>query len=387
MWKSRIVWLGLFILSLIGISFYGKTISFCFFYAVLLVPVFSLLYIFLVYLTFKIYQRVDGSDIVANEPVPYYFTLQNEGFLSFAGIRVKFFGDFSKIGEINDNREYELFPSEGVKLSTTLCCKYRGEYEVGIERAEITDFFRLFKISYRNKETLRVTVRPKMIFVPGLKSENSELMSARDSFINKNTPDVLSREYAAGDDIRKIRWKLLASTGKLMVRNDIGEEKLGIGVVLSTLRCGKRPMEYLPVESRMLECALAIVLYYAGKNTPVNTEFFKDGIVKCSIGSVSEFEDIYEKFCNVSFEEDYSDEVLLENLLSDRVLFESRVVFFVVSRLSAKLYSACELLNGNNVSVFIYKVGEDRSDDMDFSKLPSTGLLNVPTDGELEEVI
>lgn len=387
MWKSRVVWLVLFILSLLGISFYGGTVSFGFFYAVLLVPVISFLYLLFVYFTFKIYQRIDGNDIVAKEPVPYYFTLQNEGFFSFAGIKVRFFEDFSRIEELDEKKEYELFPSEGYKLTTTLCCKYRGEYEVGIERAEITDLFRLFKISYKNKETLRVVVRPNLVFLPQLRGVDSEFITARDSLANKNTADVLSREYVAGDDVRKIRWKLLASTGKLMVRNDIGEEKQGISVVLSTHRSNEKPMDFLPKESRMLECALAIVLFYAGKNTPVNTGFLRGEIIKNGIGSLSEFDGLYEQFSNVSFDENYKDGDMLESLLKDRMLFESRVVFFVVSSLGGSLYSACELLNANNVATVIYKIGKEGTLDTDFSDLSDTRLFVLPTDGELEEVM
>lgn len=387
MWKSRVIWLGLFILSLVGISYFGGAVSFGIFYAVLLVPVFSLLYILTVYFSFRIYQKIEGNSLVAKEPVNYYFTLQNEGFLSFAGIRVRFFKDFSGIQDMDDSVEYELFPGEGVKLSTGLVCNYRGEYEVGIERAEITDIFRLFKISYKNRETLRVTVKPRLVFLQELKCGDAEFASYRDSFINKNTPDVLSREYMAGDDIRKIRWKLYASTGKLLVRNDIGEEKQGVSVVLSTHRFCDEPEVYLPVESRMLECALASILFYGAKNTPVTSVFYNGSMKKSSIGSLTGFDGVYEKFCNVSFEENYRDEDMLDELLRDRTIFESRAVFFVVNSLSVKIYSACEVLNSNNVAVIIYKIGEENDFEGDFSKLSGTGLYIVPTDGELEEVM
>ena len=140
-----------------------------------------------------------------NDPVSYRFELVNEYPLQFVGIRVRFFSSFSTITDLDDETEYELRPGTRIEKKTRLICKYRGEYKVGIKEIEIQDFFRLFRIKYRNKECIRAVVKPQLTITDRLC--DLELTDAvRASVQNKNEPDVLSREYIPGDDRRYINW-------------------------------------------------------------------------------------------------------------------------------------------------------------------------------------
>lgn len=63
--------------------------------------------------------------------------LMNEFPFAFAGVRVGFFSSFSSIKGLNDDEEYELLPKTGIREDTELVCKYRGEYEVGIDPKQV----------------------------------------------------------------------------------------------------------------------------------------------------------------------------------------------------------------------------------------------------------
>ena len=76
-WRNRIIWGVCLILSLVFISFYGGTVSYGLFFAVLFLPVLSMIYLALVFFRFKIYQELEGRNVMAGEAVPYYFVLQN----------------------------------------------------------------------------------------------------------------------------------------------------------------------------------------------------------------------------------------------------------------------------------------------------------------------
>ena len=86
MLRNRIILIILWILSLIGISFYGGSVSYGFFTAVTLVPVISFLYLLLVFLRFKIFQKMDNRHVVAGQTSDFYITLQNEDRFPFASI-------------------------------------------------------------------------------------------------------------------------------------------------------------------------------------------------------------------------------------------------------------------------------------------------------------
>ncbi|MDE6883329.1 MAG: hypothetical protein K2P48_09465, partial [Lachnospiraceae bacterium] len=55
--------LGLWLLSLSVISFYGGAVSYGFFFGVALVPVVSAVYLLAVYFRFKIYQKLESRNV------------------------------------------------------------------------------------------------------------------------------------------------------------------------------------------------------------------------------------------------------------------------------------------------------------------------------------
>ncbi|MBQ3907273.1 MAG: hypothetical protein II743_10965, partial [Lachnospiraceae bacterium] len=202
--RNRSVFAILWVLSLVAISFYGGPVSYGLFAVLTLLPLVSLAYLCCVYIFFRIYQELDGKQLVANHTVPFYFTLMNEFHFGFCGIRVHFFSSFSTISGLDDGVEYELLPKTGIKKQTNLVCKYRGEYEVGIKSVEIEDYFRLMHMSYHNRETLRVIVKPNLVELSDLGSIDLSQTMARESLINPTEPDVLVRNYEIGDDVRQI---------------------------------------------------------------------------------------------------------------------------------------------------------------------------------------
>ncbi len=123
MLRNRLIAIGLFILSLVAISFYGGPVSYGFFFLMLLIPLISLIYTIVVYFRFRMYQKIITKNVVVGTPTDFYFTLQNEDFYSFSGVKVEFFRDFSYISELTENSEYELAPHSGIKKETVLVCK------------------------------------------------------------------------------------------------------------------------------------------------------------------------------------------------------------------------------------------------------------------------
>ena len=150
--RNRWIAAGLFFLSLIAISFYGGPVSYGFFFLMLIIPIVSALYTVIVFFRFKIYQKIDAKVTVAEKPVRFYFTLQNEDFFTFSGIKTDFFSDYSALSGLDPDTEFELFPHTGIKKNTRLVCKYRGEYEVGVKNVTVQDYLKLFSFTFRNRD-------------------------------------------------------------------------------------------------------------------------------------------------------------------------------------------------------------------------------------------
>ena len=211
MLRNRLIVLGLFVLSLVAISFYGGPVTYGAFFLSLLIPIASAIYALLVYYRFKIYQVIVSKNVIVGTPTNFYFTLQNEDAYSFSGVKVEFFSDFSYINDVEENYEYELSPHSGTKKETVLICKYRGEYEVGIKNVIVEDYLRLFRFKFKNRETLKAIVYPRLEILDSLSGVDS-LVYSNESDRNPEELDVLVREYVPGDDIRNINWKVSASS-------------------------------------------------------------------------------------------------------------------------------------------------------------------------------
>ena len=380
--RNRLIWLFLFALSLVGISFSGGAVSYGFFFVMLFIPIISLLYLLVVYLTFKIYERVDKGDIMAGDTTPYYFTLQNEGFTGFASIRVIFFSVFSTVLSIDDKKEYELYPGEGICKDTYMVCRYRGEYEVGIRRVEITDFFRLFLFSYKNRETVRLQIKPAIVHLSELKGIDVDMLSFKDSMLNRTEPDLPVRDYVRGDDVRKIHWKKSASLGDLMVRTDIGEEKQGISVIVPAKRISDDEFVYIPKESRVLEAAVAVTLLFAGKNIPV--DLYLSGNETVNVRNLENFNFAYERIAAVSFSEDFDENAYYDRMLYSGDLARSKFAFFFVLEVTEGLRTLIEKLKRENVAVVCYVIGES-SEQLPDS--PGVKYISLSVDDKLQEVM
>lgn len=385
--RNRLILAALWIISIVGISFYGGPVSYGFFALTTLTPLVSMAYLALVYSRFKIYQYFECPEIVSNHVVPFYFTLQNEDLFAFSGVRVTFYSDFSSIEGLSDDIEYELLPRTKIKKQTELICKYRGEYLIGIKSVTLRDYLCLFSITYDNKEPLRVTVVPDIIKVGNIRGFDTDTISDRETLASLSRPDVTVRDYVPGDDIRRINWKQTARIGKLTVRNYIGEEKDGVGIILDTNRVSSLMKDYLPIENRMLEIAIASSRFMQEKNIPVCAYVFQDRINEMPIDSTDTFNSFYAAMSGISFSSDHDRSIMYEAFSSYQSLFSRRIVF-IVTPLADQLVSAlARTLNDSTVDVIIYLVRNDIDEVSDKDVFPHTRLFNIPANGSLNDLL
>jgi len=384
--RNRIILVILWIMSLVAISFYGGVISYGFFFIITFIPVISILYLFFVILFFKVYQKLDGRHLISNRPFTFYFTLQNESIMSFSGIRVDFYSSFSTISGLDDATEYELAPRSGIKKNTELVCKYRGEYEVGIKNIIVQDFFRLFRISYRNREPLRVTVKPNIVTLGSLHISEDITNSAKDAVAEITEPDVLVREYTPSDDMRMISWKATAATQKLMVRERIGQQQQGVGILLDPKRNSSDPGMYLPVEDKMLETIIALALYFCSNNTPVSVFDGKESYSDMT-GSYGWFDAFYEKMCKFVFDEDIDTALVYENAFCDESMIGKKTVFIVTSVWDDHTSMFVKELSRRSIAANVCLITDTGELLMPEDEIPRCTIVNIPTGCDLTEVL
>ncbi|MDE7186148.1 MAG: DUF58 domain-containing protein [Lachnospiraceae bacterium] len=381
----RWILFGLWILSLFSISFYGGAISYGFFFGVTLIPVVSAVYLLAVYLRFKIYQRLESRNMVCGQPVPYIFVLQNDDWFAFTSISVRLFTSLSYVEELPDGIEYELLPGDRFTFRTELVCKYRGEYEVGVKKIVITDFLRLFQISYRVPAAIKALVRPRIIRVSELHciADISALLQ-REAYTAQTETDVVVRDYVSGDALKQIHWKATAREQKLKVRNRTGEEKTGITILCDTKRYARDNREYLPLENKILEVLLAIGIFLSERNMTYEVCYGQRGMVRRRVQGVKDFDAFYRQVSDMEFREEEAVENICRQTMAEGAWANSRIVFLVLHEWDDAVWEMTEQMAAGGVIVVICLITDENMDQYRRYSSIRKRIVVIPVEAQLE---
>lgn len=384
----RGIFILLWMLSLLGISFYGGAISYGLFWGLSLVPVVSMLYICMVMLQFRIYQEIKSRSIMCKQPMPYYFILRNETFYGFSSVSVRLFSELSYVTDMADGEEYELLPGEEYVYHTQMICKYRGEYEVGVKEVIITDVFRLFRVRYKLPSTIKALVYPRILYKEELNSiQDVMAISSLDTPYNQVELDVLTREYIPGDALKRIHWKAFAREQKLKTRNLLGDRRQEIVLIYDTKRYSKDMHTYLPLENQILEVLLALGVFLARKNISYTVYWGQGGIRQCKVEGLHQFELLYQETSHTLFGEKEDIEILLQQLIEHGMVYNSRTCILVLHEWINSVFSKLQLLAEKGIEVVVYLVTDKNVDNYVRQSHSRLKIIALPIEGDLEELL
>lgn len=350
----------LFILSLVPISIFGGTISYALFFAILIIPAISAIYLAYVYYSFTIYQELKTRNVVAGELIPYSFILKNEGYTAFTAINVKVFSDFSEVTDVPDDHSFRLFPGEKIEYHTTLRCRYRGEYKVGASRLVITDFLELFQFSYKIISQIDAIVKPRIIELD-IHDDIPDL----DVFIHSsyaadiNEPDLVVRDYREGDSIKRIHWKSSAKTQALKVRNEVGVLQEKVLVLADFERISDDMHEYLPSENKILEQTIGLLYHFVFKKIPVQFVYDNGKICSASVSDIARFNYIYEELSVISFHAGNHFISLFEQASYQGMINSAQVILMVVHYMDSHLFAVLAELSLTSKVTVVYVVSKE----------------------------
>lgn len=386
--RRRCVVFLLWVLSLVGISFFGGTISYGLFWGITLILAVSLVYLLCVYMQFRIYQEIESRTIVCKQPMPYFFVLQNETFFAFAGLSVCLFSDFSHVTDMPDDEEYELLPGDKYIYQTTMICKYRGEYEVGVKEIRITDFLRLFRFRYKNPGTIKALVYPRIIEISELESIKDIINpSANEVFSNQTVPDVVTRDYIPGDPMKRIHWKASAREQKLKTRNMLGERKQEMMLVYDTKRYSNRENEYLPLENQILELVLALGVFFAERNVKYSVLCGQKGPNMCQVDGLGQFEEWYRRMANIVFDTDEDVEAILTQYRSNQNFGHIKTILVVIHEVNETLMTLLQMMAEDGCYIILYIVSDENVDRYTKQANDRLRIWRIPVEGNLEEIL
>jgi uncharacterized protein (DUF58 family) len=170
------------------------------------------------------------------------------------------------------------------------------------------------------------------------------------------------REYVAGDDPRLINWKASGAQGKLMIRERIGEQQEGIGILMDPHRYSDRMEDYLPLENRMLETVIALNLFLMEQGIPVETVIREDRTEYINVDPHIGLDSFYARMANYRFTHANTTDTLIADVLRQARLFHKRTVILVLHEWCPSAESLVQELLRNGIYTAVYLVNDAASD-------------------------
>lgn len=389
---NRLICLAFIIGCCIFASYYGGNVSYALLYLSLLIPAVSFIYTIYVYFRFKLYQSMDSYLVIKGDWTVYSFVIANEDFITFRNVKVKFLHDKSIIEAANQTTEYSLLPSESEKLQTRIKCNYRGEYFVGVDSIEVTDFLYLFRITYPVGSKLRVAVLPRVVQLDQIgiaPSEQDVKNPMRFSNTAEEELDTEIRKYYPGDARKRIHWKASARIHELISRKYQHIPKAEIAVFMDLKKIKDDELKVVGVEDKIIESALAITNYYSKRGTPSAIIYDMEGKKKINITSREDFNTFYKNCAKINF----AGKIPVHELMQERLSHLGEGLFCVVAThtLTKELYMTAfqAVSSGNSVSILLISddVSEGTKKIMNGMKQSGINVYQITSEEEIGNVL
>lgn len=378
--------------SAVFASYYGGNISYALFYASVSLPVIAFLYTLYVYVRFKIYQSMDNYIVVKGDWNNYSFVIANEDYIAFRNVKVNFLQGQSTIRQTGGIMEYALLPGEKERMETELRCNYRGEYFVGVDSIQVTDFLYLFTITYPIGTKLKVLVLPRVLSLeqlgiapPVIDSKNPVMYS---NAIEEEM-DTEVRKYNPGDNKKRIHWKASAKANELLSRKYYQKPKAEVVLFMDLSKITGDELGVIIAEDKIIESVLAIANYYVHRNTPSHIIYDMEGINQISICNKNDFDVFYKACVKIRFEAKTS----VAELIKRRLQRGDDGIFYVTAtaRLTKDLYySTLEALaQGSNMCILFISsdVSEDTKKLMEDMKKAGADIHHIMPKDEIGDIL
>ncbi len=355
------------ILAIIGCivfaSFFGGNIPYALIYISITVPLISFIYTVYVNSRMKFLQKVDNKIVLKDDLIPYSLTLANEDIFAYTNIVLKYHCRKSHIENISGKTEHILLPGQRFNFESTIQCKYRGEYDVGVKSIVITDFLYLFSISYPVPERKTLIVLPKLYQLQKLKilqHDNDPKYTKYNVMKNSDYLDVDVKKYLPGDNKKLIHWKATAKRNELFSRAYTGVIKKNVFVDIDLTEVAGDEIYSINIEDKIIEAGLSIIDYYNRNGTPVSIQYYQRKFQEIKVENEKDFE----KFYNGTARLNFSSKNEIEDILSSQVNSYSESFFSIVitHKLTKKLFDVALNAVLNEGTIAIVYISDENSE-------------------------
>lgn len=359
--KNRVIYGGLLIGALYLCYQYQNPVTSMFAYTLLILPAIALLHLLVIYKSFTYTQEIDKKFITKGESIHFTCTVSNESKFFYPDLEINFYGHDSIFNAYFKRKKVSVPPCCKKDYPFPLVCPYRGYYAVGIKKVYITDFLGLVRVPYNVFNPLYITVYPRIIPLKHFHIERN-VMEKSEQMLSKQIGEsaIMSdiRQYAYGDSMRKIHWKLTAKRQELMVKNYDAMSSTGNVILLDLNKGIYDIMTNTIIEDKAIECTVAILYYCLQQEFATQLSYYNQSFIQHSAENMRDFEGLYQILFKIKFDATISIDQVFH--LRQIQLAQSGNVILVTALLTYALYEEVYrlILENHTVSIIYISPSE-----------------------------
>jgi len=169
-----------------------------------------------------------------------------------------------------------LRPLQMINIKKEVICRHRGYYKVGELHVKIKDFLNIFEEKIVFNKNIDLIVYPKVHDINNMKLPATEYFGTFRVPYNTHE-DYTSikniREYVAGDNVKKVHWKLSARLGRPYVKEYELSANTKINVFIDAYEGSFVKDISGDIEEKMVETGAAIINYCLKNNLNTSLAF------------------------------------------------------------------------------------------------------------------
>ena len=304
--RSRINYLIILILSFVYILFDGGFLPYTLFYIVLLLPVASIIYIIIVYNTFRYVEKLNKREYKKGEMLDYTLRIENSTplFITYFTVYMHMEGQMLIKGMKNEHLILKPFSKQEFSFNVPIL--YRGKYKVGISHIEIRDFLNLISVKYLPGETKLIRVYPRILpmeqhNIQYVRVAENEYLSHNKETGHSEVRDI--REYMYGDSLKKIHWKLSSKYNKWLIKETTASSEKELWILLNLAQLYGEAESVLKVEDMTIETIISVARVLLGLEITIKLCFYRSEQVCLTISDMNGFLQLYELLAFIPFDQ------------------------------------------------------------------------------------
>lgn len=259
--KNRVIYIFILAMSVVFAAAYASKLTLVLMLTLLILPVIS--FIVLLFTRFAVALELSGNSLFTTKQRRFTIAVKVKNRFLFPISPLKMTGTFQDDdGNLVKDKLIvaSVMPFGRSEFVFDGYLKYRGAYTLGITSAELYDFLGLFRFRLKKLPVCDVVVAPRRLILGengALCDDETDSLRTQYTFFENDTFTSV-REYADGDSLRRVHWKLSAKQDKLMVKQSDLNLSSSAALLIDTSSVYEDELQGEREVDALLEAALAV---------------------------------------------------------------------------------------------------------------------------------